>query len=139
MNPNLISPRARQITAHNDAVGNVGVVRDGARSLFGYAENRLLELAEDGKLELVRSLDGLVSLAEDVAAQVEGAGVGPFGGYARQLAGLVDELQATLRDRPVGDLLDDGRSLIRRSPTVSIGVALVAGFVAVRLFKSAVR
>ena len=134
MNSTLI-PRGNR----NGFGDDVEIVAVRARGLFGYAENRLLELAEDGKSELVRSLDGLVALAQDVAAQVESTGVGPFGGYARQLAGLVDELQGTLRDRPGGDLLDDGRALIRRSPAVAVGVALVAGFVAVRLFKSGAR
>lgn len=139
MNPNPISPRARPIAAHNDAVGNFGATTNRARGLVGFAENRLLALAEDGKSELVSSLDGLVGLANDVATQVENFGVGPLGGYARQVAGLVDELQSTLRDRPVSELLDDGRALIRQSPGVAIGVAMAAGFVAVRLFKSSSR
>ena len=114
------------------------VVSTPSRGLVGYAESRLLELAEDGKSELVRSLDGLVSIVQDIAAQVESVG-GPFAGYARQAAGLVDELQSALRDRDVGDLLDDGRDLIRRQPAVALGVAVVAGFVAARLFKSGSR
>ena len=139
MNPNLTSRRAGQIASHNDARGNVETVTSGAHGLFAFAEKRLLALAEDGKSELVHSLDGLVSLAQDLATQVESTGAGAFGGYARQLAGLVDELQTTLRDRPVGDLLNDGRALIRRSPAVAVGVALAAGFVAARLFKSGAR
>jgi hypothetical protein len=115
------------------------VVSTPSRGLIGYAESRLLELAEDGKTELVRSLDGLVSLAQEIAAQVESVGGGPFAGYARQAAGLVDELQGVLRDRPVGELLDDGRDLVRRQPAIAVGVAVVAGFIAARLFKSGIR
>ena len=57
----------------------------------------------------------------------------------RQAASLLSDVQAGLRDTPVEDLLDDGRELIRQSPRLTIGVAVLAGFVVARLVKSSAR
>lgn len=105
--------------------------------VFGNAQNRLFEVAEDGKAELVRSFDGLVMLAHEIAARVESVGGSPVSALVRQAAGVIEGWQGTLRDRPVEHLLDDGRDFIRHSPRVAIGVAVIAGFVAARLIKSA--
>ncbi len=113
-----------------------GSRRGPSHGLIGYAESRLLELAEDGKQELMHSIHGLVTMAQELAARAESAGGGLVAGYARQAADLVHDLHGSLRDRPVAELLDDGRTLIRRSPGVAVAVAVAAGFVAARLFKS---
>lgn len=100
---------------------------------------RLLDLAEDGKNELAKGFDGLVSVANEMAARVERSGIGALSGVAWQAAGVLADIQKGLRDRPVDELLDDGRALIRREPGLAMGVAMLAGFVAVRLFKASGR
>jgi hypothetical protein len=112
----------------------------GARGGAGYGvQARLLDLAEDGKNELARSFDGLVNIANELAAQAESTGIGALAGVAWQAAGVLADLQKGLRDRPVDELLDDGRALIRREPALAMGVAMAAGFVAVRLAKASGR
>lgn len=110
-----------------------------AGNLMRVARSRLLDLAEDGKAELARSFDGLVSVANELAARVESTGVGPLGTYAWQAAGVLRDIQTGLRDRPVDELLDEGRALIRSEPALAVGVAMAAGFIAARLFKSSRR
>ncbi|GGE06502.1 hypothetical protein GCM10011529_11110 [Polymorphobacter glacialis] len=107
------------------------------QGIAGVAQSKLLDLAESGKLALVESIDGLAAMSREMAEKVESRGNGLFGGYAWQAANLVGELQDTLRDKPVDELLDDGRDLIRRQPAVAVGIAMVAGFLAARLVKSA--
>ena len=126
---------------HDDVAPHVPLLRrtPSRRGLLGIAETRLLDLAEDGKSELARSFDGFVQIAQELAAQVERFGGGVFAGYAHQAAGLLRDAQTGLHDKPVEDLLDDGRELIRRSPGLAVGVAVVAGFVAARLVKSSTR
>jgi hypothetical protein len=102
---------------------------------FGAAENRLFEYAEDSKNSFLKNFDGLIALIRDVADRIDGSD-GPIGSYVHRAAGMVEDLQASLRERPVEELLDEGRSLIRRSPEVALGVAVLAGFVAARLIKS---
>lgn len=106
------------------------------QGLYAQAENRLMSLAEDGKSELVRNFDGLVTMVQELADKVDATGGSMIGGYAHQAADVLADLQATLRDKPVGELLDDGRELIRRSPGLAIAVAVVAGFAAARLVKA---
>ncbi len=123
-----------------DSDGNLVTVgpagRDRRAGLLSAAEARLLELAEDGKSELVRGFDGFVLLAHEFAATVDSKAGGPVAGYLRQAAQMLTEFQDTLRDKPVEELLDDGRAIIRRSPQAAIGVAVVAGFLAARIVKS---
>lgn len=113
--------------------------RSPRQGLLGVAEKRLLTLAEDGKSEVVRSFDGLVIMAQELAARIDSVGGGAVGGYAHQAAELIGDLQTMLRDKPVDELLDDGRELVRQSPGVAVGVAFIAGFLAARLVKSGSR
>jgi hypothetical protein len=54
----------------------------------GYGvQARLLDLAEDGKNELAKSFDGLVNVANELAARVESTGIGALSGIAWQAAG----------------------------------------------------
>lgn len=123
-------------TDNFDADVEVMPARRPAQGLYGFAESRLMDLAEDGKSELVRNVDGLVAMVQELAAKVDSAGGGMIGGYAHQAADMLADLQATLRDKPVTELLEDGRDLIRRSPGLAVGVAVVAGFAAARLVKA---
>ncbi|MFZ4689044.1 MAG: hypothetical protein ACOYLS_07390 [Polymorphobacter sp.] len=107
--------------------------------LVSIARSRLMELAEDGKSELVRGFDNLVTLANELAAQVDSAGGGAIASYAWQAAGLLGDIQSGLRDKPVEDLLEDGRTIIREQPALAVGVAVVAGFLVARLVKSSRR
>lgn len=109
------------------------------QGLYGAAENRLLGIAEDGKTELARSFDGLVTMAREIAAQVENVGGAGLAGYASQAATALGDFQERLHETPVDELLDEGRELIRHSPRLAVGVAVVAGFLAARLVKSSGR
>ncbi len=107
-----------------------------AGNLTGIAQNRLLGLAEDGKSELLKSLDGLFVLVEELAGRVEQVGGGPFAGYARQAVGLIGEIKDGLADKPVEELIEDGRTLVRESPGLAIGIAVAAGFLVARIVKA---
>jgi hypothetical protein len=122
-----------------DVDSGISAIAGRPQSLMGSAQSRLLDLAEDGKTELAKGFDGLIAIANELAARVDSAGVGPLAGYAWQAAGLLKDIQQGLRDRPVEDILDDGRALIRREPALAVGVAVAAGFIAARLFKSSGR
>jgi hypothetical protein len=139
--PNNSGPDASDPDLYDDLdieSGIAGIPAE-AGKLMRMTRSRLLDLAEDGKSELAKNFDGLVSIANELAARVESTGVGPLGAYAWQAAGLLRDIQTGLRDRPVDELLDEGRALIRREPALAVGVAVAAGFIAARLFKSSGR
>jgi hypothetical protein len=120
---------------------DIEIVRAGGKSsgLFANAESRLLDFAEDGKAELVKGFDGLLAMVQELAANVDSVGGGAFADYAHKAADLISDLQDTLRDKPVAELLDDGRDIIRREPAIAIGVAVAAGFIAARILKAGTR
>ena len=109
------------------------------RGLLGAAETRLKGFVGDGKAELVRSIGGLVVIAQELAAQVESVGGGPFAGYARQAVGLIDDIKTRLDEKPIDELLDDGRALIREQPAVAVAAAMALGFLAARVIKASSR
>jgi hypothetical protein len=105
-------------------------------ALLGVAQSQLLGLAEGGKSELVRNIATIAGIVREVATQVQGLGVEPFAGYAAQAAALVDDLHASVRDRSVEDLIEDGRDLVRQQPEIAIAAAVIAGFVGARILKA---
>jgi ElaB/YqjD/DUF883 family membrane-anchored ribosome-binding protein len=105
--------------------------------LFGAIESRLIDLAEDGKRELLRSFDGVVLGAHELAANIDSVAGAQVGAFVRDAATMLENLQTQLRDKPVDALLDDGRDFIRQSPRLAIGVAIAAGFITARLAKAA--
>ncbi|OYU14612.1 MAG: hypothetical protein CFE37_09755 [Alphaproteobacteria bacterium PA4] len=109
------------------------------RGLMGIAETRLMGLAEDGKAEIVRNFADLVGLVQDIAREADNFGIAPIAGSIRKASHVLEDWHDALRDKPVGELLDDGRDLIRARPEIAIGVATLAGFLAARLLKSGLR
>jgi hypothetical protein len=109
------------------------------RGLMGIAETRLMGLAEDGKAEIVRNFADLVGLVQDIAREADNFGIAPIAGNIRKASAVLEDWHDALRDKPVGELLDDGRDLIRARPEIAIGVATLAGFLAARLLKSGLR
>ena len=104
--------------------------------LYGIAQTQLLNLADSGKTELVRNIAGVVGMVRTVAKQIEGFGVEPSAGYARQATSLVDELHDSIAEKSVEELIEDGRALVRQQPEIAIAAALIAGFLGARLLKA---
>jgi cysteine synthase len=104
--------------------------------LYGIAQTQLLNLADSGKTELVRNIAGVVGMIRTVAKQVEGFGVEPYAGYARQATSLVDELHDSIAEKSVEELIEDGRALVRQQPEIAIAAAVIAGFLGARLLKA---
>lgn len=77
----------------------------------GYGvQARLLDLAEDGKNELAKSFDGLVNVANELAARVESTGIGALSGIAWQAAGVLADVQrACAIARSMNCSITDGR------------------------------
>jgi hypothetical protein len=78
-------------------------------------------------------------MVQELAANVDSVGGGAFAEYAHSAADVISDLQQTLRDKPVAELLEDGRDVVRRRPGIAIGVAVAAGFIAARILKSGSR
>ena len=60
-------------------------------------------------------------------------------GYVESAADQVERFSQRLRDKDVGELLEDAQQLARKQPAVFIGSAFVAGLLGVRFLKSSAR
>jgi hypothetical protein len=61
----------------------------------------------------------------------------PAGQYIRRAAGQVDKFSEALRTRDAAELVKDVQDFARRQPVAVLGMAVLAGFAAVRVMKSA--
>lgn len=95
------------------------------------------DTAEAAKAKTGNAIEGLARLINDTADTVDSK-LGPqYGDYTRQAATAVAAAAKSLDDADVNQLLGEARDFVRKSPAVAIGAAAVAGYVLIRLAKSA--
>lgn len=116
--------------------GTSGTIRDKTTDLRGQATAKLRGFADNGKEQVVNSLDGLVTAAREIADKLQGGQFGPVGGYATTAADTLEGWVRTVRDKSVDDLVDDGRELVRTQPAIAVGAAVAAGFALSRFLKA---
>jgi len=86
-----------------------------------------------------KATDGLGSVAAMVrqgTQQLRDQRHDTIAGYVDQAADQIDKFSKQLRDKDVGELLDDAQRLARRRPAVFIGSAFALGVIGARFFKS---
>ena len=71
----------------------------------------------------------------DTAPQIDERLGEEYGDYARKASRSLKEASAKLENKSVGELGDDAREFVRKSPGVAIGIAAAAGFLIARLFR----
>ena len=108
-----------------------------AAGFLDAAEARLMDLAEDTRSGLIKSMDGLVLAAHRIAADIDSMAGPQVGDLARSAADFVASAQRSLAEKPLAEILEDGQELIRRQPAIAIGVAVASGFLLARLARSA--
>ncbi len=105
-------------------------------TILSGAENRIYDFAEDAKVEIAKSMNGLVVSAHSWAANLDSVAGAPMGDLARQAADLLGSIQRGLEEKPVSELVSDGQDLIRRQPGIALGVAVASGFLLARIVRS---
>jgi ElaB/YqjD/DUF883 family membrane-anchored ribosome-binding protein len=119
-----------------DGAGARQTISENVTKLKGDAADRVLSLADQGKARASGALGELSQMLTDAAAQVDDKLGAQYGQYARSAAERVQGFSSSLNDKSVDDLLDDARTLVRKSPAVAIGVAAAAGFAFARLLSA---
>lgn len=106
-----------------------------ARNMTDQAKDRAAALAQDGKAKTAEGISAAAKLVSDSASTIdEKLGV-KYGDYARTAARSMEDAAARLDAKELGELAEDAREMVRKSPGVAIGIAAVAGFMLSRLFK----
>ena len=111
---------------------------DAGGKLQSQAGEKVRGFAEMGIERAGGALDQLAQMLTDAAGQVDGKLGAQYGQYARTAAEQVQGFSASVRDKNVDELLDDARSLVRKSPAVAIGAGAAVGFVVARLIQSTI-
>jgi hypothetical protein len=100
------------------------------------AKEKAAALAEDGKAKASGALSGLGKVVSDNAPAIDDK-LGPqYGDYARTAARSIQDVAARIDAKDLNELGEDVASFVRKSPGLAVGLAVVAGFMLSRLFKS---
>ncbi|WP_052402013.1 hypothetical protein [Muricoccus aerilatus] len=99
------------------------------------ARERVEDLAEQGKAAGAERARGLADAVRHVADDLEGTSP-EIARHVRAAAESVEGVSAALRDRSVGELVNEVGDFARRQPGAFFGAALVAGFAISRFAKS---
>jgi ElaB/YqjD/DUF883 family membrane-anchored ribosome-binding protein len=114
----------------------VGQVRDQVSNLREQATGKAREYAEGGKDRTAELLTNLSEIIQDAARSIDERLGDQYGEYAHKAGDAVSGLAGNLKDKSLDDLVDGTRSLVRKSPAITVGTAALLGFVLVRLVKS---
>ena len=106
-----------------------------AKDLAGQAKERATVLAHDGKAKASDAIGTLGKLVADSAPTIDEKLGAKYGDYARTAARSMQETAAKIESKELGELGEDAKEFVRKSPGLAIGLAAVAGFVLSRLFK----
>lgn len=111
-------------------------VGEHASDLKGQAGSKAHDYAVVGKDKAVAGLDSVSRLMDDAAATIDDKVGAQYGDYARKAASAVSNVATSLRTKDVDELFEDAREVVRKSPALAIGAAVVAGFVIARLVRA---
>jgi len=114
----------------------VGQVREQVSSLRDQATDKARGFAEGGKDRTTQLLDDLSEIIHDAARSIDDRLGDQYGEYAHRAGDTVANLAGNLREKSLEDLVEGTRSIVRKSPAVTVGTAALLGFVLVRLVKS---
>ena len=106
-----------------------------AKDMAGQAKDRASTLAVDGKARASDAISGLGKLVADNAGTIDEKLGTRYGDYARTAARSMQETAAKIEAKDIGELGDDAKEFVRKSPGLAIGLAAVAGFMLSRLFR----
>lgn len=112
---------------------------DEAKAAAAQAKEKAAALAQDGK---TRAVEGIAAVSKIVAENAPAIDekLGPkFGDYARSAAQTLDGAAAKLEAKDLGELGEDAREFVRKSPGLAIGIAATAGFLLSRLFRGSAK
>lgn len=108
---------------------------DEAKDLSEQAKEKAFILAQEGKAKTSEAIHGLGQVVEGNAAIIDEK-VGPkYGDYARSAAKGMKDAAEKIDNKDLGELGEDAKQFVRKSPGVAVAVAAAAGFVLARLFR----
>ncbi|MEY4160996.1 MAG: hypothetical protein RLZZ136_1617 [Pseudomonadota bacterium] len=108
---------------------------DDAKAYGSQAKEKAAEIANEGKVMASEAIAGLGQVVADTAPTIDEKLGKKYGDYARSAARTMQESAANLEAKELGELGNDAREFVKKSPGVAVGIAAVAGFFLARLFR----
>lgn len=99
------------------------------------AKEKATELAREGKTKASEAISGLGQIVADSAPTIDEKLGAKYGDYARTAARTMQESAAKLESKDLGELGNDAKEFVKKSPGLAVGIAAVAGFFFARLFR----
>jgi uncharacterized protein YjbJ (UPF0337 family) len=115
--------------------GQASRLTDNAKDAAKGATERLQSAAENQKNMGADAVSGFAQAVRQAATPIEEQ-VPQFGEYIRRAADQIDGVSDALRQRRLGEMLEDVQDFARRQPAAFLGMTVLAGFAVVRLLKS---
>jgi hypothetical protein len=139
-----VEPLRNDFTAGQSSTQTAGTTREKVRAaldekaagLKDQATDKARYYATQGLDKATTTLDDVVKLVDDAAAQIDERVGAQYGDYARRASSSISGLAETLRGKDVDALFADARDVVRKSPAIAIGAAAALGFVVARILKA---
>jgi hypothetical protein len=125
-------------------------VKNTAAALASEAKQQTAEMAEQAKTQVASAVESRKAQAADRIGQFAGAvlqaahtfdesGQKTIARSALSVAQKADDVSRYVRDKDIGDIVDDASAFVRRYPVVFIGATFAAGILLARFLKSSQR
>ena len=106
-----------------------------AKTMADQAKGKAGELAQDGKARTSDAIASLGKIVSQNAGAIDDKLGTRYGDYARTAARSMQETAAKIDSKELGELGEDAKEFVRKSPGLAVGLAAVAGFFLARLFR----
>jgi hypothetical protein len=132
-----LKDQAKQVASEVSGRGAEAVkdVKAVGQDLSSTAAAKAEEIAEAGKQAGADRTAGIAGATRRVADDLEGTSP-EIAQHVRAAADSIEKVAASLRERSVGDLMQEASGFARRQPVAFFGAAVLAGFAVARFAKS---
>ncbi len=128
------------IADSTEITGRPNTMRDalkgGTDKLRSSASDRAMGFVTQGIERSSDALSNVSALIGDTAASIDERLGSQYGDYARSAASAIERAAGSLANKEPNELVDDARSMIRKSPGIALAGAAILGFALVRVVKS---
>ncbi len=112
------------------------VLKNSTDKLRSTAGEKAMSLVGQGLERSQGALNSVSTIIGETAASIDERLGSQYGDYARSAAQAVERFAGSLSNKQPEELVDDARTLVRKSPGVALAGAAILGFALVRVVKS---
>ena len=123
-------------TAKSAASDLAQTAKSEAKDLAQQAKSQATEKADQAKGQAAGVLSGVASALHETSDSLRDQDQDAFAKYADQAANQLDQFTSAVRDRSVGELLDEAERFARRDPGLFLGGAFLLGIFGARFLKA---